>query len=118
MAKKNNKAIKMTKGEQYEMLYPILKTLLSEIKELSKKKPDNPLNKLKVGMINKVLERVKIILANDPTTQFLELLDDETLPSNSDAVFIISHYDAAMKQYKDKHYGYDKIGREHRWLTS
>lgn len=118
MAKKNKKAIKMTKGEQYEMLHPILETLLSEIKELSKKKADNPLNKLKVGMINKVLERVKIILANEPTTQFLELLDDETLPSNSDTVFIISQYDAAMKQYKDKHYVYDDEEDAHRWFTS
>lgn len=104
--------------EEFDMLWPILKSLLAETKELSKKKADNPLNKLKVGMINKVLERVKKLLAADPTIKFLELLDDETLPSNSDAVFIISQYDAAMEQYKDKHYGYDKIERERRWFTS
>jgi len=103
---------------EFEMLWPILKSLLAETKELSKKKADNPLNKLKVGMINKVLERVKKILAADPTIKFLELLDDETLPSNSDAVFIIAQYDAAMKQYKNKHYGYDSIEGEHRWFTS
>lgn len=102
---------------EFEMLWPILKALLNETKELSKKKADNPLNKLKVGMINKVLERVKKLLATDPTIQFLELLDDETLPSNSDAVFIIAQYDAAMEQYKDKHYGYES-GEGHRWFTS
>ena len=89
---------------EFEMLWPILKSLLIETKELSKKKADNPLNKLKVGMINKVLERIKKILASDPAVEFLELLDNEALPSNSDAVFIISQYDAAMQQYKDKHY--------------
>lgn len=103
---------------EFEMLWPILKSLLFETKELSKKKPDNPLSKLKVGMINKVLERVKKILAADPTIKFLELLDDETLPSNSDAVFIIAQYDEAMEQYKDKHYGYDDTEEENRWFTS
>ena len=103
---------------EFEMLWPILKTLLSETKELSKKKADNPLNKLKVGMINKVLERVKKLLAADPTIQFLELLDDETLPSNSDAVFIVAQYDAAMEQYKDKYYGFNIVEHEYEWFTS
>jgi hypothetical protein len=113
-----NKAPTKSQVADFEMLWPILKSLLAETKELSKKKADNPLNKLKVGMINKVLERVKGILSGDPSAQFLELLDNETLPSNSDAVFIISQYDAAMKQFKDKHYQYDSSIHEHRWFTS
>ncbi len=103
---------------EFEMLWPMLKTLLDETKELSKKKADNLLNKLKVGMINKVLERLKKLLAADPTIKFLELLDDETLPSNSDAVFILAQYDAAMEQYRDKHYSYDDEENEYRWFTS
>ena len=110
------KAPTKTQAEEFDMLWPILKALLAETKELSKKKADNPLNKLKVGMINKVLERVKKILATDPTIKFLELLDDEILPSNSDAVFIIAQYDAAMKQYWDKHCVWN--GSKHEWLTS
>ncbi len=113
-----NKKPTIVQAEEFDMLSPILKALLAETKELSKKKADNPLNKLKVGMINKVLERVKKLLAADPTIKFLELLDDETLPSNSDAVFIIAQYDAAMEQYKDKHYGYDYEESENRWFTS
>ena len=112
-----NKAPTKAQAEEFDMLWPILKSLLTETKELSKKKADNPLNKLKAGMINKVLERVKKLLAADPTIQFLELLDDETLPSNSDAVFIIAQYDAAMKQYKDKHYGYES-GKGDHWFTA
>ena len=69
-----NKAPTKAQAEEFDMLWPILKSLLTETKELSKKKADNPLNKLKVGMINKVLERVKKLLASDPTIQFLELL--------------------------------------------
>lgn len=112
-----NKKPTNAQAEEFDMLWPILKSLLAETKELSKKKADNPLNKLKVGMINKVLERVKKLLASDPTIKFLELLDDETLPSNSDAVFIIAQYDAAMKQYKGKHYGYESGMGDH-WFTA
>ena len=113
-----NKGPTKTQAAEFDMLWPILKSLLAETKELSKKKADNPLNKLKVGMINKVLERIKVLLSTDPSVQFLEALDDETLPSNSDAIFIIAQYDAAMKQYKDKHYGYDGLNHEYRWFTS
>jgi len=102
---------------EFEMLWPILKSLLAETKELSKKKADNPLNKLKVGMINKVLVKIKGILSDDPSVQFLELLDNETLPSNSDAAFIMAQYDASMQQFKDKYYGYDEDEEENRWLT-
>ena len=112
-----NKKPTIVQAEEFDMLWPILQALLAETKELSKKKADNPLNKLKVGMINKVLERVKKLLAADPTIKFLELLDDETLPSNSDAVFIIAQYDAAMEQYKDKHYGYES-GMGNHWFTA
>ena len=112
-----NKKPTEAQAEEFDMLWPILKSLLAETKELSKKKADNSLNELKVGMINKVLERVKKLLAADPTIKFLELLDNETLPSNSDAVFIIAQYDAAMEQYKEKHYGYES-GFGNHWFTS
>lgn len=103
------------KAEQFEMLFPLLVAILNEVKELSKKKQDEHLNKLKVGMINKILSQVKDVLQDDPTAQFLDLLDDVTLPTNSDAVLIIAQYKAAMEQYKEKYYGYD--GSEHRWFT-
>lgn len=113
-----NKAPTKTQVAEFEMLWPILKSLLAETKELSKKKADNALNKLKVGMINKVLVQIKGILSDDPSLQFLELLDNETLPSNSDAAFIMAQYDAAMQQFKDKHHRYDNSTYQDRWFTS
>ena len=102
--------------EKYELLYPLLKSILFEVKELSKKKQDEPLNKLKVGMVNKILSQIKTdVLNDDPSREFLDLLDDETLPTNSDAVLIIAQYDAAMAQFHAKHHGWD--GSEHRWFT-
>jgi hypothetical protein len=103
-------------AEKFEMLFPILSAVLNEIKELSKKKQDEALNKLKVGMANKILTQVKALLANDPTVQFLDLLDEVTIPTNSDAVLIIAQFKAAMEQYKDKHFGQDE-NYTRRWFT-
>ena len=84
------------------MLYPILDALLNEFKELSKKKQDGALNEMKVKLSNRVLEKVRTLLANYPTIEFLDLLDDTKLPTNSDAVLIIAQFKAAMDQYKIK----------------
>lgn len=101
---------------QFELLSPLLKSVLFEVKELSKKKQDENLNKLKVGIINKILSQIKTeILNNDPLIEFLDLLDNETLPTNSDAVLIIAQYDAAMSQFRDKYHGWDGINQ--RWFT-
>ena len=113
-----NKSPTKAQVAEFEMLWPILKSLLNETKELSKKKADGPLNKLKVGMINKVLVRIKEILSDDPSIQFLEILDNETLPSNSDAVFIIAQYDTAMNQFHNKHQRYDSRSSSYKWVTS
>jgi hypothetical protein len=117
MSKKNKTGVLPTKTntEQFDMLFPILESIFNEIKELSKKKQDGALNEIKVKMTNRVLSKVKIVLKDDPTVEFLDLLDEVTLPTNSDAVLIIAQYLAAMNQYKGKFYGWD--GTDDTWFT-
>jgi len=105
------------KANKHEMLSPILDSVYDEIKELSKKKQDDTLNRLKVKMINRILEQVKEVLAEEPTVQFLDLLDDETLPTNSDAVLILAQFQTAMTQFETKYYRYDSVNMEHKWYT-
>ncbi len=93
-------------AEQFEMLYPILSSVFFEMRELSRKKQDGLLNLLKVKSTNRILSKVKLILAVDPAVEFLDLLDEESLPTNSDAVLIIAQFKSAMEQFKDKYYGY------------
>lgn len=102
-------------AEQFDMLFPILDSVFNEIKELSKKKQDGALNEIKVKMTNRVLMKVKAILKDDPAVEFLDLLDEESFPSNSDAVLIIAQFKAAMEQYKSKYYGWN--GGERTWNT-
>jgi len=110
MAKKNkiekdNESLP-TKDEvkMFEILYPMIEGDLEEIRELSKKKQDEPLNKFKVEIINKKLEKAKSILKNEPTIEFLELLDKETLPTNSDAVLQITQFINALNNFRNKFY--------------
>lgn len=90
--------------ESYLTISPLLEAAFDEVKEFSKKKQDEVLNVKKVGIINKLLEKAKEILKDEPTVAFLELLDEDILPTNSDAVLIMSQYISAMKKFHKDHY--------------
>lgn len=120
MAKiKGTKSVAPTKlqAEEFDMLSPLLDALCVETKELSKKKQDGVLNLLKVKMINKILLRIKTILEHDSSVEYLELLDEESLPTNSDASFMLSQFQAAMTQFRKKHYGYQSFSGTYEWTT-
>lgn len=103
--------------EEYELLRPLLVSLLEEVKELSKKKQDGVLNLLKVKMINKLLIRIKELLKKEAASEFIELLDEETMPTNSDALFMLVQFQTALQQYYSKYYIYEP-GTGHFWNTS
>ena len=117
----NSKLPTSDKVNQFEMLFPMVNSDLNEIRELSKKKQDEPLNKFKVRTINKKLEQVKVLLFDQPTSEFLELLDEDTLPSNSDAVLMVSQFIQALEQFKRKYYTRDnpdiEFLAEYSWKT-
>jgi hypothetical protein len=97
----------------YELVSPMLDSLHREMSELSKKKQDGLLNKLKIRHVNRILEKVKSVLADDPSVEYLEILDEDEMPQNSDAVLILGQWRAAMNQFRAKN-TYAKYG-EPRW---
>jgi len=109
--------ISEAQAQEHDLLAPLLHSVLGEVKEFTKKKQDEPLNKLKVRAANKILSRIRALLATEPTFEFLELLDEDTLPTNSDAVIIMAQHVSSMKQFKDNYHGYDKHGGQNRWFT-
>lgn len=105
--KKSKKEEKNTTEEQielYETISPLLRSAFDEVKEFSKKKQDEALNVKKVKMINRLLEKAKEVLKNESTVAFLDFLDENDLPSNSDAVLTMSQYISALKKFRDDHY--------------
>jgi hypothetical protein len=101
----------------YDRLVPMLEAAHREMTELSKKKQDGVVNTLKIKTLNRLLSELCKVIENDPSYAFVDMLDEETLPQNSDAVLILSQWQAALKQYKNRHYGYDKSTHEQRWFT-
>lgn len=114
---------KMTTEESvaiYNATNAIFLGLLKEIRELSKKKPDAIMSAGKVGIINRVLEDLKLVLDKEPEGKFLDILDDENLPQTSDAVLIMCQYETVLKAYKNKYYQRYKTGAydsESAWVT-
>ncbi|MDN3686791.1 hypothetical protein [Cyclobacterium jeungdonense] len=120
MAKKKDNSKYPTEAEieKYKMLSELIDSLIAETKELSKKKPDEALNKLKIKMINRVLDQLKEILKTQPTIEFLDLLDENELPSNSDAVLILGQFRAAMDRFRKTYYGKtSNYESSRRWFT-
>jgi len=100
--------------DQYKLLNPLLTGIYKEMQELSKKKPDSPINVFKVKSINRILEPIKEMLQEEKTYLFLDILAVDDLPTNSDVVMILSQYTKAMGIFKEKYYTYSSSDG-HKW---
>lgn len=88
------------------MLYDFLESAYIEMKDFSKKNPDAALNERKVKSLNRILKDIKNILQNEPTASYMDILDEEMLPSNSDVVLTMSQYRSALENYRKKYRRY------------
>src|SRR4051794_16437693 len=89
---------------QFEIVMPLLQSMLSDMKELAKKKQDAPVNQMKVKMVNRLLNDLRVVLEREPEMQYLDLLDEDSLPEYSDAVVVLSQYLTAMDRFEEKHW--------------
>lgn len=120
MAKKQVNPNLPTEAEivKYEMLEKLLNSSFVEMKEFSKKKPDELLNKFKVNSLNRILGPIKELLKNEPTISFLDLLDEDSIPSYSDSILIIAQFQSAMSQFKSTYRGMTtQYESSRRWFT-
>lgn len=102
------------KAKTHDAMMPLLVAMYSEFKELSKKKPDSAVSKSKIKIVNRLLERVRVVLSDEESIGFLDLLDEDDVPQASDVTLILSQYDAAMDAFRKKHHGWD--GSNHIWF--
>lgn len=77
----------------FEKLSGQLISVYEEVSLLSKKKPNDAVNKFKLKFINKLLNDSNEYLKEDyrPFEDF-ENFDEDDMPQNSDVVFILSQY--------------------------
>lgn len=108
MTKKNNWLPTEKDIEDYSLLKDMLTAQKREFDLLSNKKSDGPLNKMKIKMVNRVLEPLNELLKNEPSYKFLDILNEDDMPTNSDVVLIISQYEKAMDNFKNKYFIIDE----------
>ena len=115
MMKKDRQQTTLVKADLHKVTMPLIDAMHIEFKELSKKKPEAVLNKNKVKIVNRLLESCRKVLDSETSLNYLDLLDEDDIPQNSDVVLMLSQYVAAMKQFKSTYYGWD--GQKDRWFT-
>ena len=106
--------------QTYDAATGVFSALLSEVRELSKKKPDATLSASKVKLINNVLTDLLSILEQEPEGKYLHVLEDESLPQVSDALMMMVQFNAALVTFKKRYYQSVKIGyasRGQHWIT-
>ena len=101
-----NDKISKEAGEKYDLLMPLLNGIYLEMQELSKKKPDTALNEYKIKAINRILIPTKELLQYEDSHSFLDILNSDDLPTNSDVVLILNQYIRAMNMYKSKYFSH------------
>jgi hypothetical protein len=102
--------------DQFETLWPLLLSMQNEYSELSKKKQDGTLNKLKVQGVNRLLIDLKKLLNEEPSIRYLDVLSDDDLPQYSDVIIILSQFVAAMTAFKEARQHQDNSYRQV-WTT-
>lgn len=107
-------ATTIEKSKTHDTMMPLLQAMFIEFKELSKKKPDAAVSKSKIKIVNRLLEKIRTVLKDEESIDFLDLLDEDDVPQASDVTLILSQYVASMNAFHGKHYGYN--GSEHDWF--
>jgi hypothetical protein len=86
--------------EEFERLEQQLHSMLVEISELSKKRPNDGLNKFKLKLVNVLLENTNKILGAQKPFKDFETFDENDLPTNSDIVVMLAQYAAAAFRFR------------------
>ncbi|HUW10419.1 MAG TPA: hypothetical protein VM537_11875 [Anaerolineae bacterium] len=103
------------RADLYEVVMPLLQAMYHEFKDFSKKKPDGAVGKNTILVTNRLLRKCRTVLESEPSLEFLDLLNEDDVPHNSDVILMLSQYVAAMEQFKGSYYGYDDFLEGHTW---
>ncbi len=85
----------------FEKLSGQLISVYEEISLLSKKSPNDAVNKFKLKFLNKLLNDSNLFLAEKykPFKDF-NIFDEDDIPQNSDVVFILSQYIQCFEKFR------------------
>ena len=90
--------------DEFEKLTSQISAVYEEISILSKKQPNDAVNKFKLQFINDLFARANSLLGEDyiPFNGFTEF-DLDNVPSNSDTVLMLSQYIECLEKLRAEH---------------
>lgn len=88
---------------EFEKTVSQLDGIYAEISALSKKAPNDSLNKFKIKFVNSILQKAEEVLGDEllPLDGF-HAFDDDELPSNSDVCFVVTQYMECLEQLRSE----------------
>ena len=89
-----------------------LSVFLHEVGELSRKRPNDPVNIFKLEFINVTLKTLNEFLGSDKPFAGFDCFDSDKLPSNSDVRFILAQYRESVLRYRTEN---TTKGRDYKW---
>src|SRR6266700_5741479 len=104
MTRKLSETTTARRAGLFDELMPLFVAMANEFQDADKKKPDGALNKRKVEIVNRMLKSVFEVLEDETSRRYLDLLDEDNLPQNSDVSLILGQAVAAMKSFNSKYY--------------
>lgn len=105
------------KINDFETLQPFLESMYVEFKDLSSKKPESAVSKGKISIVNRLLRQLKELLAQERSSAYLDLIDEELVPQMSDVTLMLAQYVTAMNQFKSEHTSYSSVKMARDWIT-
>ena len=103
MKQPTKNTVKVDSTETYNLIYSMFHSAYMEMRELTKKTPKETLSPMKTKMLNRILEKIRDFLSNEPAIDFLDLIDEDSLPSTSDTLLLMSQYAGAIENYYKNH---------------
>jgi|SRR3990167_7668862 predicted nuclease with TOPRIM domain len=88
-----------------------IESLYNELTLLSRKNPNDAINEFKIELINSILEEANIITGDKPPVKGFSKFNNDKIPSNSDAVFILGIYRKALEKIRSDNIKLDFSGK-------
>ncbi len=95
--------ISLAEVQKFEMVEPQLDALRLEFNQLKAKKPEAPVSKTKIKMVNAVLKDALELLERLPEAKYLSLLEEDDIPQVSDVAMLLSQFEKAMSRFEFLH---------------
>jgi len=99
--------------DKLERLIGQVSGIHAELSALSKKSPNDAVNKFKLGLINAVIHDTNTFLGSDRPAGGFSHFEPDDVPSNSDVTFVVSLYMEALEKIRSDNIEEGILGKWH-----